>query len=244
MEHLLLSTITVLHSRSNPAIFSVHAHLHQHPRHHHRHSALAKHARHPFRVLGIHIAPHLRPQGPPLDYVALFLFAILSGVGINGFGEVALVGAGVYVANHHLPIEPVLLIAWLGAMVGGIIGWGVGLHGGRRLLTAPGPFFRFRTRMLAHSEAVYYLHPTLSIVLTPSWAAGIEKVSTRRYVPLNALSALIWAVPLGLGAYYLGSHITTEFSNEIGWVIGVVVVLFVLYAVLQRILRTPPHRSP
>ncbi len=168
---------------------------------------------------------------------------MLSGVGINGFGEVALLGAGVYVANHKLPIEPVLFLAWLGAMLGGIIGWVVGWQGGRRLLTARGPLFHFRTKMLGHSEAVYYLHPSLAILVTPSWAAGIEKVHWRPYIPLNALSALIWALPLGLGAYFLGSHITTEFSNEIGWVVAAVIVLFVLYLVLQRFLRTPRDRS-
>ncbi len=236
MDHLLISVIGAVHPRPHPPTVTVHAHLH-------RHSSVAKaRVRHHLRILGLHINPHLRPQGPPLDYVALFLFAMLSGVGINGFGEVALLGAGVYVANHKLPIEPVLLIAWLGAMVGGIVGWLVGWQAGRRLLTAPGPLFHFRTRMLEHSEAVYFLHPAVAILVTPLWAAGIEKVRWRPYIPLNALSALMWAVPLGLGAYFLGTHITTEFSDEISWVVGAVVVLFVLYAVLQRLLRTPPDR--
>lgn len=238
MDQLLISTITALHPRPHPHIFTIHAHLHQHS------SAATFHApRHYFRILGIRIHPHLRPQGPPLDYVALFLFTMLSGMGINGFGEVALLGAGVYVANHNLPIEPVLSIAWLGAMLGGIIGWVIGWQAGRRLLTASGPLRHFRTKMLEHSEAVYYLHPSLAIMLTPSWAAGIEKVRWRLYVPLNLLSALIWALPIGLGAYFLGSHITTEFSNEIGWIVAAVVILFALYQVLQRFLRTPPHRS-
>jgi membrane protein DedA with SNARE-associated domain len=53
----------------------------------------------------------------------------------------------------------------------------------------------------------------------------------------------MWALPLGLGAYFLGSHITTEFSSEIGWVTVAIVVLFVLYCVVQRFLRTSHHRS-
>lgn len=198
---------------------------------------------HYFRILGIRFHPHLRPQGPALDYVALFLFAILSGVGINGFGEVALLSAGVYVANHKVPIEPVILIAWLGAMLGGIVGWAVGWQAGRRLLTTPGPLLRLRTKMLAHSEAVYYRHPSVAIVLTPSWAAGVEKVHWRPYILLNALSALLWALPLGLGAYLLGAHVTTEFSSEIGWVVLATVILFALYQVLQRFLRNAPQRS-
>src|SRR5580658_5660616 len=113
MDHVLIGAITAIHSRPHHRLSTFHAH-------HHHHSHVAKvHAHHYFRILGIHIHPHLRPQGPALDYVALFLFAMLSGIGINGFGEVALLGAGVYVANHNLPIEPVLLIAWLAATLGG-----------------------------------------------------------------------------------------------------------------------------
>lgn len=117
MDHLLVGAITAIHSRPDPRSFTFHTHRGQH-------IPLARVEAHRyFRILGIRIHPHLRPQGPSLDYVGLFLFAILSGIGFNGFGEVALLGAGVYVANHNLPIEPVLLIAWLGAMSGGIIGW-------------------------------------------------------------------------------------------------------------------------
>lgn len=232
-----MGAMTALHPGPHPRL----ATFHLHPNH--RSHVAKAHAHHYLRILGIHIHPHFRPQGPALDYVALFLFAMLSGVGINGFGEVALLSAGVYVANHKLPIEPVLLIAWLGAMLGGIIGWVIGRQAGRRLLTTPGPLLRFRTKMLKHSEEVYYLHPSVAIVLTPSWAAGIEKVRWRPYLPLNALSALLWAFPLGLGAYFLGTRITTEFSNEIGWVVAALIVLFVLYYLLQRFLRTSPDRS-
>jgi membrane protein DedA with SNARE-associated domain len=228
----------VIHARPHTPVFAVHTHLDLR-------SPFAKghHVHHYFRILGIRFHPHLRPQGPTLDYVALFLFAMLSGIGINGFGEVALLGAGVYVANHKLPVEPVLFIAWLGAMSGGVIGWVMGRQAGRRVLTASGPLLHFRTKMLAHSEMVYYRHPSLAILLTPSWAAGVEKVRWRPYVSLNALSALLWALPLGLGAYFLGSHVTTEFSKEIGWVVVAIVIIFVLYQVLQRFLRTSPHRS-
>ncbi len=237
MDQLLLAVIGAIHPVVHGHLFTSRSHLNL------RAPFAKPHARHYFRILGFRIHPHFRPQGPALDYVGLFLFAILSGVGINGFGEVALLSAGVYVANHKVPIEPVLLIAWLGATLGGMIGWAVGWQAGRRLLTVPGPLLRVRTKMLAHSEEVFYLHPSLAIVLTPSWAAGIEKVHWRPYVPLNALSALLWALPLGLGADLLGAHITTEFSSEVGWVVLAVVVLFVVYQVLQRFLRTAPHRS-
>ncbi len=246
MDHLLAAVVTLANHRTHSAAAATHLH--------HVRSALAKTQAHKvlkahkahkahkeFRFLGIHLRfhPHLRPRGPALDYIALFFFAMLSGFGINGFGEVALLGAGIYVANHKLPIEPVILIAFLGAMIGGILGWLVGWQVGRRLLTAPGPLHRLRTRMLEHSEAVYFMHPAFAVVLTPSWAAGIEKVHWRQYAPLNALSALIWALPLGLGAFFLGRRVTTDFSDEIGWVVAAVVVVFVLYALLQRFLGRP-----
>ena len=111
------------------------------------------------------------------------------------------------------------------------------------LFTAAGPFTRFRRRMLSHSEEVYLNYDTLAILITPAWAAGIHRARWSRFVPLNLASALIWSASLGLGAYYLGSRITTEFSDEIGWIVGGVAGVLVVYYFMRRALRAPPRRS-
>jgi len=213
-----------------------HSHALGHPRHH-----AIRHKRRKTRTRYIHlpILSHIRVRGPAINYVGLFLLAILSGVGVNGFGEAALIAAAVYVANHHLPVAPVILIAAAGGFVGGVGGFVIGKHGGRSILTAPGPLAHFRARALEHSEEVYLRHDSLAVLMTPAWAAGIHGVRWARFLPLNVASSLLWAGALGLGAYYLGSRITTEFSNEIGWIVGGVAAAFVVYHLIQRALRAP-----
>lgn len=205
----------------------------------HPHHAVAHHRpRHP-SYIHLPILSHLRVHGPAIDYLGLFLLSVLSGLGINGFGEAALIAAAVYVANHHLPLAPVILIAAAGGFLGGVAGFVIGRHGGRTILTAPGPIARLRRRMLAHSEEVYLRYDTLAILITPAWAAGIHRARWPRFLPLNLASALLWAGILGLGAYFLGSRITTEFDDEIGWVIAGVVGVLVLYQLIGRALRSP-----
>ena len=182
---------------------------------------------------------HIRVHGPALDYVGLFLFAVLSGLGINGFGEAAVIAAGVYVANHDLPVAPVVLIAAAGGFVGGVGGFVIGRIGGRSVLTAPGPFASVRRKMLEHSEEVYLHYDALAILATPAWAAGIHRAHWPKFLWLNLASALLWAAALGLGAYYLGSRITTEFSSEIGWIVGGVVLVLATYYFMRRVLRAP-----
>lgn len=189
------------------------------------------------------VVSHIRVRGPAIDYAGLFLLAALSGLGVNGFGEAALIAAGVYVARHHIPVAPVVLIAAAGSFVGGVAGFVVGKRGGRSLVTAPGPLAGFRQKMLAHSEEVYRHYDVLAILVMPAWTAGIHRIGWLKFLWLNLASALIWAGALGLGAYYLGSRVTTEFSGEIGWIVGGVAVVLVLYYFIHRALRAPARHS-
>ena len=240
MSHDYLLALASTNAHVAPHLHSLHHQLIKPPRHHAR---AHKHRRRTPPHIHLPLLSHIRVHGPAIDYVGLFALAILSGLGINGFGEAALIAAGVYVANHHLAIEPVVLIAAAGGFVGGVGGFIVGKHGGRSILTAAGPLEHLRRRMLARSEEVYLHYDTLAILITPAWAAGIHRIRWPKFLLLNLASALLWAAALGLGAYYLGSRITTEFSSEIGWVIGGVAAVLVVYYFMRRALRAPSRPS-
>src|SRR5205807_9728841 len=136
--------------------------------------------------------PHL--HGSPIDYVGLALAAGASWVGVPGPGEPVLIAAGVVAARHKLDIGSVLLIAWLGAAAGGVLGWAIGLKAGRALITARGPLRRARLKAVARGEDVFRRHPVIAIVLTPSWIAGIHRVGATIYLCVNAIGAALWAV--------------------------------------------------
>lgn len=235
-SYLLITAGANLHVTAH----ALHHHAVAHPQHH-AVDRKGKAKKAPY--IHLPVVSHIRVRGPALDYVGLFLFTALTGLGVNGFGEAALIAAGVYVARHHIPVAPVVLIAAAGSCVGGVVGFIIGKRGGRALLTTSGPLARFRRRMLKHSEEVYLHYDVLAILIMPAWTAGIHRIRWLKFLWLNLASSLIWAGVLGLGAYYLGSRVTTEFSSELGWILGGVAVVLVIYYFIHRALRAPSRHS-
>ena len=161
----------------------------------------------------LHFLHHLK--GATIDYVGLAVAACVSWIlGIIGPGEPVLVAAGVFAAKHKLDISPVIFWAWIGATVGGVIGWLLGMKLGRAVLTAPGPLRQLRINSANHGERLFKRREIWAIVLTPPWVAGINRSRALLYLPVNTVSALLfWAIPLGLGAYFAGPPILDFFDD-------------------------------
>jgi membrane protein DedA with SNARE-associated domain len=188
-------------------------------------------------VLAFHFHLHLHHfHGSAIDYVGLAAAAIASWVGLPGPGEPVLIATGVLAARHHLDITGVLLVAWAAATLGGIAGWLIGRVAGRGILTFPGPLHKFREGAVARGDRIFIRHPVLGVVLTPSWIAGIHRVRARVYLITNALSAAVWALVIGLGAYYVGPSIV-DLAGDLGLVTGIALGLLVMLAVGGELLR-------
>jgi membrane-associated protein len=182
----------------------------------------------PFRALLVLAVAyhHHRFHGPPIDYFGLAAAAAASWLGVPGPGEPILITAAVFAAKGRLDITEVVLVAWAAATAGGIAGWLVGMKAGRTVLTTRGPLHRARLRALERGDEVFGRWPVVAIVMTPSWIAGIHGVRARIYLPTNAVSALIWAVGIGLASYFIGPSVI-DFVNDLGWVTIVGLVLLV-----------------
>jgi membrane protein DedA with SNARE-associated domain len=186
-------------------------------------------------LLHVHLTHHPL-KGPPFDYVGLAAASAASWVGVPGPGEPLLIAAGILAANHKLDIVSVLLVAFGAASVGGIVGWLFGMKFGRAVLTARGPFRSFRAKALEKGDDTFRRFTVIAVFLAPTWLAGIHRVRPAVYVPLNLLGAALWAVGIGLGAYYVGAPIV-EVVGDLGWVAGgglVALVLIVVWAELWR----------
>ncbi len=138
-----------------------------------------------------------------------------------------LIYAGVLAARHQLDIVGVVLVAWIAATAGGIIGWLIGLKAGRAVLVAPGPFQSLRIGAVRRGERIFDRYAVIAVLMTPSWVAGINKVRGSVYQPTNALSALAWAAGLGFGAYLIGPSVL-DFFDDLGLVTGVVTVVVIV----------------
>lgn len=180
---------------------------------------------------------HHRFHGPPLGYLAIGLAATASWAGAPGPGEPVLIAGGLYAAHGRLDLAEVLLTAWAGAAVGGVLGWLVGRRGGRRLFTIAGPLQRHRLRAVERGERFFKRFGVLAVYLAPSWVAGTVEMSARRFLPANAIAAGAWVLLIGLGAYFAGPAIADSLS-DVG-LIGLiaVVVTAILLALVRHVRR-------
>jgi membrane protein DedA with SNARE-associated domain len=191
--------------------------------------------------LALHFFHHVR--GAPVDYVGVGIASFASWAGLPGPGESVLIATGVLAARHHLDITPVILWAAIGANLGGIAGWLVGMKAGRAVLTRPGPLYAIRRRAAERGDEVFHRLEVLAILFTPSWVSGIHRAAAHLYLPINGLSAIGWAVGFGLASYYAGPPVL-EFASDFGTIgtIGLValVALVVGLEVYRRVRR---HRA-
>jgi membrane protein DedA with SNARE-associated domain len=184
-------------------------------------------------VLQLHL--HLHPRGPGIDYIGVLIASAASWAGLPGPGEALLIAAGISAAHDHLDLSSVIAVAWVGAAAGGMLGWVVGWRAGRGVLTAPGPLRGVRLALTENGERIFARFGVVAVLFTPSWVAGILRVRASLYVPVNALSAVVWAVAIGLGAYWAGPSITDVAADAglLVW-IGVAVLVSIVAFVLVR----------
>lgn len=180
-----------------------------------------------------------------IDYVALALGAFASWAGVPGPGEPLLIAAAIVAAQHKLDIAPVIVWAWVGANFGGIAGWLAGRMLGRSVMTAPGPLRRLRLKAVERGEEVFARLTVIAILLTPAWVAGIHRTGTAVYLITNTVSSVVWAVGIGLGAYYAGPPVL-DVLGDVGTAsligLGLLVVVAVGLELARRRRRTQLER--
>jgi membrane protein DedA with SNARE-associated domain len=175
-------------------------------------------------------------HGPTIDYLGLAAAAGASWFGIPGPGEPVLIAAGVVAGRHSLDISSVLAVAFGGAMVGGIVGWLVGMKAGRAVMLRPGPLLRFRRGAVARGDHVFERAPAVAVFLAPTWIAGIHKVGPAVFLPVTVFGAVLWAGGIGLGAYYLGPTIV-DVVDDAGLVMGITLVALVVTIIGLDVMR-------
>lgn len=183
---------------------------------------------------------HHHFHGPSLGYAAIGLAAAVSWAGIPGPGEPVLIAAGILAARGRLDLGEVLAVAWLGAMVGGVAGWALGRHAGKALVTAPGPLRRQRLAAITRGERFFTRFGVLAVYFAPSWVAGSAGMRGPRFIPANAVSAVVWVALLGLGAYAVGPSVA-DVVSDVGlgglFVLGALALAAIAHAAVRRLRR-------
>jgi membrane protein DedA with SNARE-associated domain len=181
-------------------------------------------------------------------YGLFFLFGIvcLESAGLWLPGETALIAAGVYASKGHLSIAGVIAVAAAGAIIGDNLGYWLGREGGRRLIYRYDWTERLAERVMPPAERFFEKHGGKAVFLarffggvrvTGAWMAGITRMSWWRFLFWNAAGGIVWAVGVGLIAFYAGRAVAdtiARYGVYGGIAIGVLIVLAITALHLWR----------
>ena len=181
-----------------------------------------------------------------IDHYGLwFLFAIvcLESAGLWLPGETALITAAVLAARQNLSIEWVIAVAAAAAIIGDNIGYWLGRKAARPLLHRYARLRRYADRALPPAERFFNRHGGKAVFfarffgglrVTGAWMAGITQMSWWRFLFWNAAGGVVWAVGVGLLAYYAGKAAADALARygvyaAIAGALAVVVVVVIVH---------------
>ena len=145
--------------------------------------------------------------------VLLFVLVALESFGLPLPGETALVACAVLASQGALSLGWVVAIAAIAAILGDNLGYWVAREGGRSLLARFGVTRRYAERYLPGAERFFARHGGKTVFLarfvtvlrvTAAWVAGLSRMKASRFFVWNAAGGIVWAIAVGLIAYYAG----------------------------------------
>ena len=144
----------------------------------------------------------------------VFTVVALQAAGAPLPGTTALIAAAVYAATSHgLPIVGVIAAGASGALTGTSAGFALGRWGGERLVERAGKRLRqapervaaLRAEFAAHGAGVLFFGRFITgLRNVTGLLAGASGMPVRRFLPLSAAAATVWALINGLEYYWFG----------------------------------------
>jgi membrane protein DedA with SNARE-associated domain len=178
--------------------------------------------------------------------ILLFVVVALESFGVPLPGETALVAGGLLAARGDLSIAAVVAVAATAAIIGDNIGYWVGRTGGRKLLERAPLVNRYASRVLPPAERFFERHGGKTVFIgrfvsilrfTAAWLAGISQMPWWRFFAWNAAGGIVWALGVGLLAFYGGKAAADAISHYGAYGAAAVVGTVVLAAVGLHVWR-------
>jgi len=195
-----------------------------------------------------HLPGVLHSLEPTLDrfgYLALGL-VFLEDFGVPVPGETVLIIAAVYAGTGRLNIWLVALIAFLAAILGDNVGFGIGHFGGRPLAERYGKYILLTPERLDKTANFFDRHGGKVIVIARfveglrqanGIIAGITGMHWKKFLPFNMLGAALWVgVWVSIG-YFSGSNIdsiyrtATKYEAFFAIAVGLLILAWIVWRV-------------
>jgi membrane protein DedA with SNARE-associated domain len=206
------------------------------------------------------ITSHVAAQGVYAVFVLMAIDAVFPAASELVMLLAGALAAGVVTSAHHVSLfgakigfgagafVVLALAGTLGYLAGALVGWWVGLHGGRPLLERRGRWLHVTPENLDRAERWFERWGNVGVLvgrITPivrsfvSIPAGIFEMPLAPYTVLTLVGSAIWAFAFAGVGYGLGSsyeHFHADFKYvEYAVVAGVVVLAaYLVYAARVR----------
>lgn len=191
---------------------------------------------------------------PHLAYAAIFLLALSESVPVIGAvvpGTAIIVGLAAFVPSGTLRLWPMLIAAFLGAIVGDGLSFWLG-HRYHREILLRWPLSRY-PELIARSEAFFVRHGGKSVFLarfTPGvrafipLVAGMLRMPARQFYYANILSALVWAPSHILPGVFVGAYLSVAGAAAGRLAVLLVAVILVLWVTVWVVRHTVRRGVP
>lgn len=180
-------------------------------------------------------------------YLIVFAMAALENSAFVGAvipGDVVLLAAGFYVQRTDLDLGPVIVLAFVGAIVGDTIGYSIGRFGGRRILDRFGDTRFLSRERLARVDRYFHEYGMWAVALgrlapvirtVNTFAAGMARMPFWQFLLSVTIAASVWAVAVPVSGFFFSESLAAV-ERALGWAGVVILLLFVaaLYLTYRR----------
>lgn len=190
----------------------------------------------------------LMPYFASYGYYFVFFGVMLENSALLGLlvpGETLLIVAAFYAAQHSLRIEYIILLAFLGAVIGDNLGYLIGRKGGRPFLQKYEHYFFVSEKRIRFVEHYYEKHGGKTVFIARFTAflralaaitAGVSHMEYKKFFLYDLAGAAIWSITISLLGYFLGQNwpLLSKIINRVGWGFFIVFVLIIVGIIIYR----------
>jgi len=201
------------------------------------------------------VTPHLpgvlhalEPTLSNYGYLAVAGLVLVEDFGVPVPGETVLILGAVYAGSGRLSIVLVVLLGFLGAVIGDNIGFALGRFGGRRLVERWGRYILLTPERLDKATAFFERHGGKVIVIARfveglrqanGIVAGTTGMHWAKFVAFNALGAALWVGTWSAVGYFSGNHITSIYNtaSQYSTYLAIAVAVGIIALIARHLVR-------
>jgi membrane protein DedA with SNARE-associated domain len=197
----------------------------------------------------------LEPTLNNYGYLAVAGLVLIEDFGVPVPGETVLILGAVYAGSGRLSIILVVLLGFLGAVVGDNIGFALGRFGGRRLVERWGRYIFLTPERLDKATAFFERHGGKVIVVARfveglrqanGIVAGTTGMHWAKFLAFNALGAALWVGLWSAIGYFSGNHITSIYNtaSRYSTYLAIAVAVGIIGLIVRHVVRRRRQASP